>query len=180
MMDPSTDPYDILLQKLDIRAIAAMAANGVIGNNNSIPWNIPEEMAFFRRTTQNASVLMGRKTFESIGHPLPNRRNIVMTRNVAWHQDGVTTIQRLDQLLELAIEGPLWVCGGAMVYEMLFPACRELYLSTVFGKFDGDVKMLPFGDIFVINKTILTCSTFKVDHYVNRRYANIEKSPLFL
>ncbi|MDR2432526.1 MAG: dihydrofolate reductase [Puniceicoccales bacterium] len=179
-MNMSTDLYDILLQKLDIRAIAAMAANGIIGNNNSIPWNVPEEMAFFRKMTQNASVLMGRKTFESIGHPLPNRRNIVMTKNAAWYKDTVTTIQKLDQLLELDIKGSLWVCGGAMIYEMLFPACRELYLSTVFGKFDGDTKMLPFGDIFVINKTILTCSTFKVDHYVNKRYANIEKSPLFL
>jgi dihydrofolate reductase len=174
------DLYGILLQRLDIRAIAAVADNGIIGNNNSIPWNIPEEMAFFRRMTQNASVLMGRKTFESIGHPLPNRRNIVMTRDTTWRRDSVITIQKLDQLLELGIEGPLWVCGGAMIYKMLFPACRELYLSTVFGKFEGDTKMPPFGDIFVINKTILTCTTFKVDHYVARQHANIEKSPLSL
>ncbi|MDR2778797.1 MAG: dihydrofolate reductase [Puniceicoccales bacterium] len=180
MMNVSTDLYDILLQRLDIRAIAAMAANGIIGNNNSIPWDVPEEMAFFRRMTQNASVLMGRKTFESIGHPLPNRQNIVMTKDTAWHPDAVTTIQKLDQLLELDIKGPIWVCGGAMIYEMLFPACRELYLSTVFGQFDGDTRMPPFGEIFVIHKTILTCSTFKVDHYVARRYANIEKSPLSL
>jgi dihydrofolate reductase len=180
MMNIATDLCDILLQKLDIRAIAAMAANGIIGDNNSIPWNIPEEMAFFRKMTQNASVLMGRKTFESIGHPLPNRQNIVMTRDTAWHCDTVIAIQRLDQLLELAIKGPIWVCGGAMIYEMLFPACRELYLSTVFGKFDGDTKMPPFGDIFLIDKTILTCPTFKVDHYVTRRHANIEKSPLSL
>ncbi|MDR1528397.1 MAG: dihydrofolate reductase [Puniceicoccales bacterium] len=178
MMNISTDLYDILLQKLDIRAIAAMAANGVIGNNNSIPWNIPEEMAFFRKMTQNASVLMGRKTFESIGHPLPNRRNIVMTKDSTWHPNTAITIQKLDQLLELDIKGPLWVCGGAMIYEMLFPACRELYLSTVFGKFDGDTKMPPFGDTFVIDKTILTCPTFKVDHYVTRRHANIEKRPI--
>ncbi|MDR0742557.1 MAG: dihydrofolate reductase [Puniceicoccales bacterium] len=176
----STDLYDILLQKLDIRAIAAMATNGVIGNNNSIPWNIPEEMAFFRKMTQNASVLMGRKTFESIGHPLPNRQNIIMTRDSTWHPNTVITIQKLDQLLELAVKGPIWVCGGAIIYEVLFPACRELYLSTIFGEFDGDTKMPPFGDTFVISKTILTCPTFKVDHYVTRRHANIEKSPLSL
>jgi dihydrofolate reductase len=179
-MTTETNLYNVLLQKLDIRAIAAMAANGIIGNNNSIPWNIPEEMAFFRKMTQNASVLMGRKTFESIGRPLPNRQNIVMTNDAAWHQDTVITIQKLDQLLKLDTRSPIWVCGGAMIYEMLFPACRELYLSPVFGEFGGDTKIPPFGDIFVMNATILTCPTFKVDHYVAKRHANIEKSPLSL
>jgi dihydrofolate reductase len=61
---------------------------------------------------QNASVLMGHKTFESIGHPLPNRRNIVMTKETTWDRDSVITTQELDQLLELGFEGPLWGCGG--------------------------------------------------------------------
>jgi hypothetical protein len=71
------------------------------------------------------------------------------------------------------------VCEGAMIYEMPFPVCCELYLSTIFGKLDGDTKMPEFGGIFVINNTILTCPTFKVDHYASKRYANTKKDPFF-
>jgi dihydrofolate reductase len=172
MSDGDAVICDRLLRELDIRAIAAMAANRVIGDDNRIPWNIPEEVEFFRKTTGGASVLMGRRTFESIGHPLPNRQNIVMTRNRFWTHDNVIVIQNLDQLLNLSIRNTIWVCGGAMIYRQLFPACRELFLSIVSGKFTGNAKLPEFGEFFVKNKTLLTCPEFTIEHYVNRKFSN--------
>ncbi|MDR1401808.1 MAG: dihydrofolate reductase [Puniceicoccales bacterium] len=163
---------DGLLEKLDMRAIAAVAENGTIGNKNSIPWKIPEEMSFFRKMTQNASVLMGRKTFESIGHPLPDRQNIVITRDPDWAREDVITIANFRQLLELGIKKTLWVCGGAMVYGALLPACRELYLSTIFGEFAGDTKFPEFNNLFTISKIILACPAFRVERYVNGRFVH--------
>ncbi|MDR2737447.1 MAG: dihydrofolate reductase [Puniceicoccales bacterium] len=157
-----------LFRQLDMRAIAAMAENGVIGSGNAIPWNIPEEMAFFRKMTANASVLMGRKTFESIGHPLPNRKNIVITNSGSWACDGVTVIGSFDQLFHVEIRNTLWICGGAAVYEELLPACRELYLSVIFGKWHGDVKFPDFNGIFVKDETIFTCPSFRIEHYVHK------------
>ncbi|MDR1413863.1 MAG: dihydrofolate reductase [Puniceicoccales bacterium] len=170
MKNSSEELLNELLRKLDMRAIAAMAENGVIGNKNSIPWKIPEEMAFFRRITRKASVLMGRKTFESIGHPLPDRQNIVLTRDSKWSHGGVATIANFEQLLQLGIENTIWVCGGSLIYGELLAACRELYLSIIFGEYAGDATFPEFNNLFAIDKVILSCPTFKVEHYVNRRF----------
>jgi dihydrofolate reductase len=169
MMPIPTALRDKLLRKLDMRAIAAMAENGVIGAENAIPWQLPREMAFFRKMTEGASVLMGRRTFESIGHPLPNRRNIVITGDPSWRHGGVTVIDNFDRLLHIGIESTLWVCGGAMVYGALLPACRELYLSVVAIECRGDVKFPEIGDLFVKDKTIFTCPDFRIEHYVSER-----------
>ncbi|MDR1432855.1 MAG: dihydrofolate reductase [Puniceicoccales bacterium] len=167
-MDPNEKLCRALLENLDMRAIAAMAENRIIGSGNSMPWKIPEELSFFHRTTQNASVLMGRKTFESIGHPLHNRRNIVVTRDPSWSHAGVTAIGNFYQLLELGIGDTLWVCGGGSIYDALLPACGELYLSIVCGKFEGDAKFPEFDHLFTLDKTILTCPRFRVEHYRRR------------
>jgi dihydrofolate reductase len=160
-----------LLEEIDMRAIAAVDENGTMGNGGSLPWRIPEEMEFFRRTTLDATVLMGRRTFESIGRPLPRRMNIVLTRNPSWSHAGVIAISDPERLLSMELDGPLWVCGGAMVYEMLLPVCRELYLSRIFGQFVGDIKFPPTGEFFVKTGTILTCNAFEVDHYANSSFA---------
>jgi dihydrofolate reductase len=172
MSDAQTVLWDRLLREFDIRAIAAMAENRVIGNENRIPWHIPEEMEFFQKTTRDASVLMGRRTFESIGHPLPGRQNIVMTRNRFWTHDNVIVIQNLEQLLNLNIKNPIWVCGGAAIYQQLFPACRELLLSVVAGEFCGNTKLPDFDEFFVKNRTLLTCPAFTIDHYVSRKFSD--------
>ena len=170
-----------LLQKIDLRAIAAMSANRVIGNNGAIPWNIPEEMSFFRTTTTGATVLMGRKTFDSIGHPLPNRQNLVLTRDANWRKDGVRVVNKLDDLLKLKIEGPIWVCGGSTIYEMLLPACRELYISYIAREYSGDVKFPIFEDMFIEDKVVMVHPEFKVLHFINKKldrnlYANSAKN----
>jgi dihydrofolate reductase len=161
-------PVDELLRNLDMRAIAAMAENRTIGNGGALPWSIPSEMKFFREITANGTVLMGRKTFEAIGHPLPDRRNVVISSNLQWCWDGVTVVHCFGELLDLEIDGILWLCGGASLYGALLPACRELYLSVVRGNFDGDAKFPIIDDSFVNDKTILTCSEFEVEHYTNR------------
>jgi dihydrofolate reductase len=169
MTSLESDIQNRLLYELDIRAIAAMDEAGIIGNENSIPWNIPEEMAFFRTTTQNSTVLMGRRTFESIGHPLPHRKNIVMTKNLSWKRDDVIIIEDVMQLFDLGLETTVWVCGGATIYKEFLPVCRELYLSIVNGEHVGDVKFPEFVSFFVKTKTILSCPSFKTEHYVNKQ-----------
>jgi dihydrofolate reductase len=107
--------------------IVATERHNGIGINNALPWRLPEDLAFFKRTTTGHPILMGRKTFESIGRPLPNRRNIVITRNPNWQHEGVDTASSLQQAADLAGDGEVFVIGGAQIYadvacDAFFPA----------------------------------------------------------
>jgi dihydrofolate reductase len=167
---------DELLAAVDMRAIAAVAENSVIGNNGALPWKIPEELAFFRRTTENASVLMGRKTFEFIGHPLPNRRNIVLSRNPSWQHSGVTAIIDFRQLLDMEINGTLWLCGGSAVYAALLSACRELYISKVVGNFPGDAKFPAFDNLFAMDSVVMAHPMFRTERHVNIKFLKMKNA----
>lgn len=167
----SSDPLKSLLDRCNLCAIAAMAQNRVIGQHHKIPWNIPEEMAFFRKTTTGSTVLMGRKTFESIGHPLPNRKHIVLTRDPQWTFPEVTVIHDPIDLLSFEKKPTIWVCGGEKIYQLLLPYCREIYLSTVHRSYDGDTFFPEIPDSFSLKDTIFTCQTFEINHYQNK---NIE------
>lgn len=114
-----------------------MAENGVIGNGNALPWDIPEDMAHFKRVTMGKPVIMGRKTFESIGRPLPGRRNIVMTRGGSI--DGCFVAGNMEEALTLA-EGAdeVMVIGGASIYEQFMPLTRRIYLTEIDRDFKGD------------------------------------------
>jgi dihydrofolate reductase len=95
----------------DLAIIVAVAENGVIGNNNSLPWKLPEDLQNFKRITMGKPVVMGRKTYESIGKPLPGRTNIVITRNVSFHAEGVQVVHSIDDALAMASEiaaVPVW------------------------------------------------------------------------
>jgi dihydrofolate reductase len=96
--------------------IVATDAAGGIGINNSMPWHLPEDMAHFKRVTSGHPVIMGRKTFESIGRPLPKRRNIVITRNADWSHDGVETVSSLEQAAALVGDDAAFIIGGAQIY----------------------------------------------------------------
>ncbi len=122
---------------MTISIIAAIAENGVIGNGNALPWDIPEDMAHFKRVTMGKPVIMGRKTFESIGRPLPERKNIVMTRSGSI--DGCSVAGSIEEALALA-EGAdeAMVIGGASVYEQFMPLARRIYLTKIDRDFKGD------------------------------------------
>lgn len=128
---------------MQISLIVAMGENRVIGGNGHIPWHLPADFAHFKRVTMGHPIVMGRKTFESIGKALPGRTNIVVTRDVEWHHDGVIVAGSPDDALVLAAaaEGSdeVFVIGGAEIYRLFLPRAEKVYLTKVQGSFGGDV-----------------------------------------
>lgn len=130
-----------------IRLIAARARNGVIGQNGGIPWRLSNDMRFFRETTEGNTVVMGRKTFESIGKPLPRRRNIVLTRHPDYRVEDVTTISAPEELFGLPSLGDIYVIGGEQVYAAFMPHATEILLTVVEAEVSGDTYFPePVGD----------------------------------
>ncbi len=127
-----------------ITLIAAVARNGVIGNGPDIPWHLPEDFAFFKRTTMGHVLVMGRRTFESIGRALPGRRTIVVTRNRFWQHADVEVAHSFAEALTLA--GPadeVFVCGGGQLYDEAMPWAHRLLITEVFLEPEGDVHFPP-------------------------------------
>ena len=118
--------------------IVATDRNHGIGIHNTLPWRLPEDLAFFKRTTSGHAIIMGRKTFDSIGRPLPNRRNIVVTRNPDWTQQGVERAGSLDEALHLAGEGEVFVIGGAQIYLDAIQRADKLIVTEIDAVFDCD------------------------------------------
>ena len=123
-------------------AIVAMSPNRVIGADGRIPWHISEDLKFFKRTTLGHAVLMGRKTYESIGKPLPGRENIVLSRTAEF--PGVRMVRSLDEITEPADGRLLYVIGGAELYDALMPRCSELLLTRVAMNVTGDTFFPAF------------------------------------
>lgn len=128
-----------------LAVIVAAAENGVIGRNNGLPWHLPQDLRYFKRVTMGKPIVMGRKTFESIGRPLPGRANIVITRNPDFTAEGVRVVASLDEALRLAgdialIDGAqeLVVIGGAEIYKASIPRADRLYITEVHATVQGD------------------------------------------
>ncbi|NOZ42118.1 MAG: dihydrofolate reductase [Alphaproteobacteria bacterium] len=125
--------------------IVAMAENGVIGKDNRLPWHISSDLKYFKQKTLGKPVIMGRKTFQSIGRPLPNRTNIVLTRDVTFAPEGVIPAHTLDMALEVGRNMALvkkvnevMVIGGAEIYRLTLPDADRLYLTRIHDEIDGD------------------------------------------
>jgi len=122
-----------------ISIIAALAENRVIGVNNTLPWRLPNDLKHFRRLTTGHAIIMGRKNYESIGKPLPERTNIVVTRNRDYRVDGCLIAHSLDEALRLAGDDPeIFVIGGAEIYREALPRADRLYLTQVHADVRGD------------------------------------------
>jgi dihydrofolate reductase len=122
--------------------IAAVAANSVIGSDNALPWRLPEDLKRFKALTLGHPVIMGRKTYESIGRPLPGRRNIVISRNTAYMADGCETASSLEAAIA-ACNGTtdeVFVIGGAQIYAEALPLAKRLYLTEICRAFQGDAR----------------------------------------
>ncbi len=127
--------------------IAAMARNRVIGIDNAMPWHLPAEMGHFRRSTIGKTVLMGRKTFESLGRPLKDRRNVILTRNVDYAPDGCEIVHSLDEALTryaASKDDELVIIGGAELYKQFLPHADKLLLTEVDADIDGDAYFPEF------------------------------------
>jgi dihydrofolate reductase len=119
--------------------IAAVARNGTIGRGNALLVRLPEDLKRFKRLTLGHPVIMGRKTYESIGRPLPGRRNIVITRNAAWQADGIETAHSLAEALARTAEAPqVFVIGGGEIYAQALPRADVLELTELDREFEGD------------------------------------------
>jgi dihydrofolate reductase len=119
--------------------VAAMGRNRVIGVDGDMPWHFSEDLKHFKRTTTGGTMIMGRKTFDSIGRPLPGRRSIVITRSTDWTHDGVEVVHSLDDALALAgTAAPVFVVGGGEIYAQALPLATRLVLTEIDGEPDGD------------------------------------------
>ena len=150
------------------KAIAAMSANRVIGRANAIPWQLPEDFAWFKKMTLGHTLLMGRKTFASIGRPLPGRRTIVLTRT-RTEIAGARVVSDLREIDAAHEPGEIFVCGGAAVYRTALPFCSDLYLTLVKKIVEGGDAFFPaFEDDFKAEARVLDRPEFEVIHYRNR------------
>jgi dihydrofolate reductase len=124
---------------MKISIVVAMDTNGVIGRDNGLPWHLPADLRHFKETTMGKPILMGRKTYESIGRPLPGRTNIVITRDTGYRAEGCVVVHSIDAALEVAAEqDEMMVIGGADFYRQVMPQTDTIYLTRIHESFDGD------------------------------------------
>lgn len=129
-----------------LEIIVAMDPDGVIGRDNELPWHLPADLKHFKRITTGHTLVMGRRTYESIGRPLPNRRNIVLSRQPGWQAPGVETQPDLETALAVAGTGPIFIIGGAELFREALPRAAVLHRTRVHQRFPGDVHFPPAGD----------------------------------
>lgn len=126
--------------------IVARSQNNVIGNGLNIPWKVKGEQLIFKRITQGGTLIMGRKTFQSIGRPLPGRTTIIVSRNQDYSQEGCTVCDSLEAAFELADQAlkPVFVAGGGEIYQLALPLVDTVHISTIQADVSGDVLFPPF------------------------------------
>lgn len=125
-----------------VSAIFAVSENNVIGKGNDLPWRMPADLKHFKNTTMGHPVIMGRKSFDSIGRPLPGRHNIVVTRDRNFRAEGVSVVHSLREAMEIAgADRPeeVFIIGGAQIYKKAFPYCDRLYMTRIHTETEGDV-----------------------------------------
>ncbi|TWT83467.1 Dihydrofolate reductase type 3 [Planctomycetes bacterium CA13] len=126
-------------QKHPLIALVAMTPSGVIGKDGDMPWRLSSDLRRFKRQTMGGTLIMGRRTFDSIGRPLPGRRTIVITRNADWSIEGVTRADNPEHAIRLTgDDSPVFVVGGAEIYRQLLPFCEEVWLTRVWSAVSGD------------------------------------------
>jgi dihydrofolate reductase len=129
---------------MSVILIAAVGSNGVIGRDNDLPWRIREDLLHFKELTLGHTLVMGRKTYDSIGRPLPGRRTVVVTRQPDWSADGVEVAHTLDDALKLADGNDLYVAGGGEIYRQALPYADRLELTEVDQSPAGDITFPTF------------------------------------
>lgn len=129
-----------------VSLIAAVARNGVIGRDNALPWHLPEDLKHFRTLTIGHPVIMGRRTYQSIGRPLPGRRNMIISRDPRFRADGCETFPSLERALEACAHttDEVFIIGGAQLYAHALPAAQRLYLTEIDRDVPGDTCFPSF------------------------------------
>lgn len=127
-----------------ISLLVAASENNVIGKYNKLPWHLPDDLKYFKNLTWGMPILMGRKTYESIGRPLPGRKSIVITRNKDWQQQGIEVVHSIDEAVEKAKAfgvKEIFVIGGAEIFKTTFPDAKRIFLTRIHHYFDGDTYL---------------------------------------
>lgn len=161
--------------KDEVSIIVAMSRNGIIGRDNAIPWSIPADMARFRELTLGHALIMGRKTFESIGRPLPGRRSIVVSRQADFATEGAVVAGSLPEALLLAGgQGEIFICGGGEIYEQALPFAARIYLTLIDCEIAGDTGFpsIPRDDFVEISRERIA-ETPPTDFMVLERTASV-------
>lgn len=130
-----------------ISLIVAHDKNRVIGYEKKMPWHLPGELKYFKEQTMGKPMIMGRKTFESIGRPLPGRRNIVITRNENYNAEGIEVVSSLEEALKLVSkEQEIMIIGGEQIFKLALPIADRLYITKIDYEFQGDTFFPQYGD----------------------------------
>ena len=152
-----------------MKAIVAMSENRVIGANGGIPWHLPEDFLFFKKTTLGHPIVMGLKTYESLGKPLPGRKNIVLTSQALILPDLVI-VHSQEELIALNIPTEeIFVIGGAKIYELLLPLCDTLLVTHVHRRVEGDTFFPVFEDKFEPSEILIERSEFTIREYQRKQ-----------
>ncbi len=143
--------------------IVAMTEKRLIGRGGTLPWHLPDDLAFFKKTTSGHAIVMGRKTFDSIGRPLPKRQNIVLTRDRTWSHEGVTVIHEPQELsAALEMPGTVYIIGGAEIYQAFLPQTDALLVTHVKEDYLGDTYFPAFESEFPQTEVVLEHAAFTV------------------
>jgi dihydrofolate reductase len=148
-----------------VSQVVAMARDGVIGRDNAMPWKLPDDLKRFKTLTMGKPMLMGRKTFLSIGKPLPGRTSLVLTRDPAWQAQGVIAVRSVDDAFQKIGDAPeLCVVGGAEIYALTLPVTDVIYLTRIHASIPGDTR-------FPALDTSQWHETERVEHPADERHA---------
>jgi len=159
-----------------ISLITAMDRNRLIGNKNQLPWHLPADFAHFKSVTMGKPVIMGRKTYESIGKPLPGRTNIVLSRNPGVKYEGVECVSSFDEAVAIVPDAEeLMVIGGSTIYEMLMPRADRLYITYVDAAFAGDAWFPEFDENQWTEKDVVVRPADEKNPY-NCRFVTLERA----
>jgi len=140
-----------------------MTLQRVIGRDGKLPWQLPDDLAFFKRSTSGHPIVMGRKTYQSLGRPLPKRRNIVLTRDPNWSAAGVEVLHAPAELAELpGLDGQVFIIGGAEIYQAFWPLLDDLLVSHVLASYAGDTYFPSFETAFPRSEVLEAHPDFEV------------------
>ena len=149
-----------------LTAIVAMTPQHIIGKGGDLPWNLPDDLKFFKEHTSGHPIVMGRKTFDSIGRPLPKRQNIVLTRDPEWNHIGVEMIQNPEDLGKFQLIDPrVFVIGGEQIYRFFLPFLDEIIITHVADHYEGDTYFPEYSHLFPNSELILEHDEFVIKRH---------------
>jgi dihydrofolate reductase len=157
------------LDKRIFKAVAAMSCNGVIGNKGQLPWHLSEDLKFFKKLTYGSPVIMGRKTYESIGRPLPGRKNIVISSN-SNIQGNIENHQSIEELIDVYKDSTesLFIIGGSQIYSALLNWTKEIYLTYIYKEYSGDTYFPQIDNDFILNSIEFKTEEFEVRKMIRK------------